>query len=347
MPSTPKAVAPSPLKPHRVVVLALPGLIAFDLTIALEVFGRAMRDVGMPCYQVSVCGEMDELDTGLFGIRVKHGLEALSEAQTIIVPGTEPATAGVTPVVMQALRKAHRHGVRLASICSGAFALAEAGLLDGLRVTTHWKEADSLARLYPQVEVNAKVLFIDEGQVLTSAGAAAGLDLCLHMVRRDFGAAVAAQVARLSVIPLQREGGQAQFIQPQDLPHNKYLEPLMTWALGQLHRPLSLDALAKKACSSQRTLNRRFQEQLGMSPAQWLSQARIQRAQTLLETTPLTIEDIVSKVGLGSAANFRAQFHRVTGVSPSNYRRNFGPQGWHAPATAFQLPSERPVQAPR
>lgn len=310
--------------PHRLAVLALPGLIAFDLASACEVFGHAELAPGQPCYRIAVCGERKSFDNGSFTLTVRHGLSVLEAAQTIVVPGIADPAAPIGRAVLQALRAASARGARIASICSGAFVLAQAGLLDGLSATTHWVAAPLLAELHPRVEVDAKVLYIDHGQILTSAGAAAGLDLCLHMVRKDFGAAVAARVARLSVVPLHREGGQAQFIQPLDLPAERDLQPLLAWVERNLHRPLSLDDLARQACSSQRTLNRRFQDQFGVSPAQWLIRARVRRAQELLERTRLGIEQIVAKVGLGSAANFRAQFQRVAGVSPSAYRRSFG-----------------------
>lgn len=309
---------------HHVVVLALPNVIAFDLTIATEVFGRASHANQEPCYQLSVCSEEAQIDTGAFSMRFNHGLEQLALAQTIIVPGTEPASLKASPRVLAALRAAQTQGARIASICSGAFVLAQAGLLDGRRATTHWLAATRLAELYPQVQVDAAVLFVDEGQILTSAGAAAGIDLCLHMVRADFGASAAARVARLSVVPLQREGGQAQFIEVPDSSSNESLQPVMTWALSRLHHPLTLEMLANQARSSPRTLSRRFQHEVGTSPAQWLIRARVQRAQELLERSNMHIEQIVSNVGLGSAANFRAQFSRLVGVSPSQYRRNFG-----------------------
>lgn len=313
-----------PNSPHKVVVLALPDVIPFDLTLANEVFGRATHDKHEPCYQLDVCSEEKQIDAGAFSMRFHHGLERLASAQTIIVPGTEPASQTASPRVLAALKEAHTRGVRIASICSGAFVLAQAGLLDGRRATTHWLAAAMLADLYPQVQVDASVLFVDEGQILTSAGAAAGIDLCLHMVRSDFGALAAARVARLSVVPLQRDGGQAQFIEVLDSSPNESLQTVMTWALGRLHHPLTLEMLANQARSSPRTLSRRFQQEVGTSPAQWLIRARVQRAQELLERSNMHVEQIVSNVGLGSAANFRAQFSRLVGVSPSQYRRNFG-----------------------
>ena len=312
--------------PHRVAVLALQGVVSFDLATACEVFGLAReRASGRPLYEVVVCGEGGEVDSGHFRVRLKHGLSALSRAQTLLVPGTRDPNAPLSPAVRRALRRAHVGGTRIASLCSGAFVLAQMGLLDGLRATTHWLAAAELARTFPAVDVDPRVLYVDNGQVLTSAGAAAGLDLCLHMVRQDFGAAVAAQVARLSVLPLQRDGGQAQFIEPRQGPvAPASLQPVLAWALAHLHRPLSLKELAAQACSSERTLHRRFLDQFGVSPKQWLQSARMRRAQELLESGVLPIGRVADEVGMGSPANFRAQFQRLVGVSPSEYRRNFG-----------------------
>lgn len=310
--------------PIQVVVLALPGVVPFDLTIAGEVFGRVVLADGRRGYAVSVCGEQDEIDTGGFTIGVKRRLAALKTAHTIVVPGVESPAQPTSPAVKRALLAAHARGARIASICTGAFVLAQAGLLDGRRATTHWAAAALMAELHPEVELDASVLFVDHGQILTSAGAAAGIDLCLHLVRKDHGTSVAARMARLSVVPLQREGGQAQFIQPADLPADRDLQPVIAWALGQLHRAIPIDELADRACVSPRTLHRRFQEQFGLAPVQWLIQARVRRAQELLETGSSSIERIVAAVGLGSAANFRAQFQRIAGVSPSAYRKSFG-----------------------
>lgn len=313
-----------PDRQHRVAVLVLPGIVPFDLTLPIEVFGRAEMPPGHACYNVVVCGEQASVDAGAFTLQLNHGLEALKRAQTIIVPGTDAPESPISHAVRRALVAAARRGARIVSICSGAFVLAQAGLLDGLRATTHWLAAPLLAKLYPAVEVNANVLFIDNGQILTSAGAAAGLDLCLHIVRKDFGSAAASRVARLSVVPLQREGGQAQFVEAMSMPANRTLQPLIAWASQQLHQPLSVDDLARQACSSARTLSRRFHAEFGMPPLQWLIHARVRRAQELLENSDLSIEQIVEAVGLGSAANFRAQFNRITGVSPSQHRRSFG-----------------------
>jgi transcriptional regulator GlxA family with amidase domain len=319
-----RSIQPPTFIPHRIACLALPGVVAFDLATACETFRYVTNASGVSCYEVVVCAELNELDAGPFVIRVKHGLKPLETADTVIVPGISLPHQPLTQAVLDSLRKARTRGARIASICSGAFVLAEAGLLDGLCATTHWLAAAELAQRYPAINVDPAVLFVDNGQVLTSAGAAAGLDLCLHMIRSDFGAAVAAYAARLSVVPLQREGGQAQFIPPLAHTPDRTLQSLVSWVMANLHRPLTLKSLAKQACSSTRTLHRRFCEQFGESPAQWLIRVRVQRAQELLERSQLSVEQIVCEVGLGSAANFRHQFQRIVGVSPSQYRKSFG-----------------------
>ncbi|MBZ4324345.1 GlxA family transcriptional regulator, partial [Streptomyces huiliensis] len=223
------------------------------------------------------------------------------------------------------LRRAAAGGARVASICSGAFVLAAAGLLDGLRATTHWRAAGRLAADHPEVDVDPDVLYVDNGRVLTSAGAAAGLDLCLHMVRRDHGSAVAADTARLSVMPLEREGGQAQFVvhDHPPVPAGSALEPLLDWLGENLARSLTVDDIAARAGVSARTLTRRFREQTGTTPLQWLHRARIRRAQRLLEDTRLPVERVGAEVGFGSPTAFRDRFRRTTGVSPRAYRRAF------------------------
>jgi transcriptional regulator GlxA family with amidase domain len=230
----------------------------------------------------------------------------------------------MAPRVLRAVRAAAANGARVASICSGAFVLAATGLLDGRRATTHWLAAAELARRYPRIDVDPNVLYVDNGKVLSSAGAAAGLDLCLHMVRGDYGAAVAADAARLSVMPLEREGGQAQFIVHEPpASDGASLEPVQRWMERNLDRELSLGDIAKKAALSVRTLNRRFRDQSGTTPIQWLLKARARRAQHLLETSAQSIEQIATRVGFGSAATFRQRFHRVVGTSPQAYRRAF------------------------
>jgi transcriptional regulator GlxA family with amidase domain len=310
---------------HTVAVLALDRVIPFDLSTPIEVFTRTRLPDGRPGYQIRVCAEKPEIDAGAFTLCAPWGLEGLESADTIIVPGTADPAAPLAPAVRDALRAAARDGTRIASICSGTFPLDATGLLDGLRATTHWVAAAQLAAAHPEVDVDPDILYVDNGQILTSAGAAAGLDLCLHMIRRDYGSAVAADAARLSVMPLEREGGQAQFIvhDHTPTPQGSALEPLLAWLRDDLARDLTLADIAAHAGTSTRTLIRRFREQTGTTPLQWLHRARIRQAQHLLETTSHSVERIGAQVGFGSATAFRDRFKRTTGVSPHTYRRTF------------------------
>lgn len=310
---------------HTVAVLALDQVIPFDLSTPIEVFSRTRLPDGRPGYQVRVCAERDEVDAGAFALRAPWGLEGLQDADTIIVPGVTDPTAPLSPAVRDALRSAAADGTRIASVCAGTFPLAATGLLDGLRATTHWRAAGLLAALHPDIDVDPDVLYVDNGQFLTSAGAAAGMDLCLHMIRRDYGSAVAADAARLSVMPLEREGGQAQFIvhDHAPAPQGSEWESLLAWLRENLARDLTLADIAAQSGTSTRTLIRRFREQLGTTPLQWLHRARIRQAQHLLETTDHSVERIGGQVGFGSATTFRDRFKRTTGVSPQTYRRTF------------------------
>lgn len=310
---------------HTVAVLALDQVIPFDLSTPIEVFSRTRLPDGRPGYQVRVCAEHDEIDAGAFTLRAPWGLEGLQDADTIIVPGVTDPTAALPPAVRDALRAAATDGTRIASICVGTFPLAATRLLDGLRATTHWRAASLLAATHPDIDVDPDVLYVDNGQFLTSAGAAAGMDLCLHMIRRDYGSAVAADAARLSVMPLEREGGQAQFIvhDHTPTPQGSELEALLAWLQDNLSRDLTLADIASRAGTSTRTLIRRFRDQTGTTPLQWLHRARIRQAQHLLETTKHSVERIGSQVGFGSPTTFRDRFKRATGVSPQTYRRTF------------------------
>ncbi|MFJ4033167.1 GlxA family transcriptional regulator [Streptomyces griseoluteus] len=310
---------------HTVAVLALNQVIPFDLSTPIEVFSRTRLPDGRPGYQVRVCAEREEIDAGAFAVRAPWGLEGLAGADTVVVPGVAEPTAPLSPAVRDALRAAAAAGTRIASICVGTFPLAATGLLDGLRVTTHWGAAALLAATHPALDVDPDVLYVDNGQFLTSAGAAAGLDLCLHMIRRDYGSAVAADAARLSVMPLEREGGQAQFIVHDHVPtpHGSELEALLTWLRENLARDLTLTDIAERAGTSTRTLIRRFRDQTGTTPLQWLHRARIRQAQHLLETTAHSVERIGHQVGFASPTTFRDRFKRTTGVSPQTYRRTF------------------------
>ncbi|CRZ13688.1 GlxA family transcriptional regulator [Mycolicibacterium neworleansense] len=313
---------------HTVAVLALPGVNAFDMATAMEVFGRATLPGGSPAYRILVCSPAEITDAGPVRILTDHGIERLAEADTIVVPGCQDIGAPVSEDVLAALRAGFDAGARIASICTGAFILAAAGLLDGRRATTHWLAADVFRAAFPAVQLDPDVLYVDEGQVLTSAGASAGIDLCLYLVGRDHGAAAAADTARLAVAPLHRDGGQAQFIPrntvaARHIGQRTELDDVLAWIDREAHRELSLADIAARAAISVRTLNRRFQAETGQTPMQWLTGVRIRHAQQLLESTNDGVEHIGRQVGFGSPANFRDQFRRLTGVTPQNYRNTF------------------------
>jgi transcriptional regulator GlxA family with amidase domain len=256
-------------------------------------------------------------------LRTHWRLNRIASADTIVIPGIEDVSVPVSKPALTAIRNAWANGARVASICSGAFALAATGLLDGRRATTHWIGAAELARRYPQIDVDPNVLFVDEGRIVTSAGASAGLDMCLHLVRRDHGQAIAAHAARLAVAPLDRSGGQSQFIRREPPESRASLAPLLEWMLENLAQPLDVESLAARARVSARTFARRFREQTGTTPIQWLLTARVRRAQELLETEAGTIDEVATAVGFESPVTFRARFQRSVGVSPSVYRARF------------------------
>jgi transcriptional regulator GlxA family with amidase domain len=308
---------------HRVVVLVLDGAKPLDVGIPAQVFaGRPT----MP-YRVRVCGAVSGLVAGGDGLsyHVAEGVEAFEHADTIFIPGyREPVTTEPPDAVVAALRAAYRRGTRLAAISTGAFALAATGLLDGRRATTHWHYTRALAERHPAVDVDENVLFVDEGGVLTSAGAASGIDLCLHLVRRDHGVGLSNIVARRLVAAPYRSGGQAQYV-PRSVP-----EPLgdmfagtREWALAHLGEPLTLEALARYARVSPRTFSRRFAEDTGYTPMQWVLRARVDLARELLERTSLGVEQVADRVGLGTGANLRLHFQRILGTSPTEYRHTF------------------------
>lgn len=309
---------------HVVCVVAFDGVVPFDLATPCEVLGRTVSASGSPAYRVEVCGVSRDVDAGFFRMRPRFGLARLARAHTIVVPGLADPSRPVSPRLLRALRAAKARGARIASICTGAFVLAAAGILDGQRATTHWLAAPELAARYPRVRVDASVLYVDGGQVLTSAGAAAGLDLCLHLVRRDHGAEVAASAARVAVMPLERAGGQAQFIAyPAPVDEGGSFEPLLRWMEERAGSPLSLEALARRAGTSVRTFSRHFRAQTGTTPLQWLLQARIRRAQRLLESTAWSIDTIAARAGFGSAGALRLHFRRIVGAPANAYRRSF------------------------
>ncbi|MFI7490514.1 GlxA family transcriptional regulator [Micromonospora echinaurantiaca] len=312
---------------HTVCVLALPDTIAFDLATPIEVLGQVRLPGGQAGYRVLVCGSEPMVHAGPLRLAVDHGLDALAGADTVVVPGRYDPAAPVPTAVLDALRAAAAAGTRIASICVGTFTLAAAGLLDSRRATTHWAAAEQLRATFPAVEVDPEVLYVDTGQFVTSAGATAGVDMCLHLVRRDYGAAVAADASRQAVAPLHRDGGQAQFIvRPGVRAAEIGLGAVLEWLESRAHEKLTLADVAAHARLSVRTLNRRFHEETGRTPMQWVTAVRIRRAQELLESTDLGVDRIAHLVGFASPAQFRAQFKRLSGVAPQAYRTTFRAQ---------------------
>ena len=307
---------------HVVAVLALDGVIVFDLATPIEVLGRTAVD-GALAYDVLIVGPETTASAGPTSLSVPHGLDRLVTADTVIVPGRIDPDVPMDTRAVQALQEAARRGVRIASICVGALDLAVTGLLDGLRATTHWRAAAALAARHPSVEVDAGSLFVDNGQILTSAGAAAGLDLCLHLIAGDHGGAVAAEAARTAVVPLTRDANQAQYIR-DDERGSGGLTTMLAWIEEHAADPVTIADMTQAFSLSARTLNRRFAEELGMTPSAWLTRARVRRAQRLLESTHWSMERVAAASGLGSAANLRARFATVVGTTPTRYRTAVG-----------------------
>jgi transcriptional regulator GlxA family with amidase domain len=311
---------------HNVAVVIADGLSPFEFAVACEVFGvDRSDDAGVPWYRFVVCAATPppiKVQTG-FTIDTPYGLDALRRADTIVMPASGSAESNEE--LLEALRRAHARGARILSVCTGAFVLAAAGLLDGRRATTHWKHSDELARRYPQVLLDAGVLYVDDGDILTSAGTAAGIDLCLHVVRLDYGAEIANMVARRMVVPPHRDGGQAQFVnQPlPDLADGDPFTQTLVWVEEHLGDPLSVNELAARAAMSPRTFARQFRATTGTTPHQWLLGQRVVLAQRLLETTELSIDVIAERCGLGTATNMRQHFQRIVRTPPNAYRRTF------------------------
>jgi AraC family transcriptional activator FtrA len=319
----PTKVTPRPSR-NLVAVLAYDGVCTFELGIAVEVFGLA--GMGPDWYRVVVCAERPGQPLSANGgvkIVADAGLESLHEAGTIIVPGWQDIDTVPPEALLDALRHAHANGVRIASICSGVFVLAAAGLLQGRRATVHWANAEALGRKYPEITVDPNVLYVDEGDILTSAGRAAGLDLCLHIVRRDYGTEIANHVARRLVIAPHREGGQVQFIPRPVLVESDPLGEVFTWARQHLGHDLSIAGLAAKARMSRRTFIRRFEEATGAPPGEWVLQARMTEARRLLEATEMPIEQVAAATGFGSTDTLRHHFRSRLYTSPARYRSSF------------------------
>lgn len=313
-----------PPKPHLVAVVAFDGVVLGDLATPLEIFGH-VRDVeGRPYYEVRTCSQQPQVQSEHMTLRVPWRLSSLKRAGTVIVPGIDNIDRPLPEELLRALRTAVSRRARVASICTGAFILARTGALDGLKATTHWLVTQELARRHPAISVDPDVLYVDNGSVSTSAGAAAGFDLCLHLVRRDLGAEIAARAARTAVMPLERAGGQAQLIVYEQPTVADSIGPLLPWIEQNAGKRLSLSVIARHAAMSTRTLSRRFREQVGTTPVRWIANARVRRAQQLLETTSLSVEQVATEVGFRSASVLREHFGGIVGTTPLAYRRAFG-----------------------
>ena len=317
---------PEPPSNRLVAALVYDQLCSFEFGCAAEIFGLPRPEFGENWYRFMTCAAEPGPLRALGGITIQTdaALDALPNAGTIIIPGWKAAGVPPSDELIQVLVQAHAAGARLLTICSGVFVLAAAGLLDGKRVTTHWRYAEKLQRLYPRLNVDPNVLYVDEGQILTSAGSAAGLDLCLHLVRRDFGAAIANQVARRLVLAPHRNGGQAQFIERPILrERHGRLADVIASIIARLHEPMSVESMAELAAMSPRTFMRRFHETTGKTPSEWLIDARVERARELLEHSDLSIEQIAARSGFGTAATLRHHFRRKLQLSPIGYRARF------------------------
>jgi transcriptional regulator GlxA family with amidase domain len=323
-----------PAPPHRVAVLALHGVIAFELATPSRILESAQAPGGPALYEVRTC-TLDGApvqSSSDFRIAVDHGPELLAEADTVVIPASRELgpilSEGRLSDELAAALALIRPGTRLVSICTGAFVLAAAGLLDGRPATTHWRFTEHFRALFPAVRLDPDVLFVDDGDVLTSGGVAAGVDLCMHIVRRDHGSGVANRVARHCIVPPWREGGQAQYIDlPVPDPADDGTAPARAWALQRLGDPLSLRELAGHAGMSVRTFTRRFRDETGLSPGQWLIRQRAHQARRLLESSDLTVDRIAREVGFGTAASMRQHLRDTLGVAPSAYRRTFRAAG--------------------
>ncbi|MEU9096457.1 helix-turn-helix domain-containing protein [Streptomyces sp. NPDC048361] len=340
-----------------VAVLLFSGGPIFESSIPLSVFGIDRQDAGVPRYRLLVCaGEEGPLrTTGGLELTAPYGLEAISRAGTVVVPAWRSITSPPPAAALEALRRAHEEGARIVGLCTGAFVLAAAGLLDGRPATTHWMYAPTLAKRYPSVHVDPRELFVDDGDVLTSAGTAAGIDLCLHIVRTDHGSEAAGALARRLVVPPRRSGGQERYLD-RSLPEEIGSDPLaevVAWALEHLHEQFDVETLAARAYMSRRTFDRRFRSLTGSAPLQWLITQRVLQAQRLLETSDYSVDEVAGRCGFRSPVALRGHFRRQLGSSPASYRAAYRarrpqpePNGSHvAVAVPAPLPETVPSQA--
>jgi AraC family transcriptional activator FtrA len=311
---------------HLVAAVAYDRLCTFEFGCVVELFALPRPELDVAWYDFAVCAtERGPLRAaGGIEMSVAHSLRLLDRAQTIVIPGWRDADEPPPAELVNKLRRAYDRGARLCSICSGVFVLAAAGVLDGKRATTHWKYVDRLASRYPSVHVEPNALYVDEGRILTSAGSAAGLDMLVHLVRKDFGAKVANQVAQRLVIPPHREGGQAQFVpRPVSLDERGRLAKLLDWLRAHLAAEHTVDSLASRAAMSARTLQREFKAATGVAPYEWIVRERIERAKELLETSRLAAQEVAERVGMGSAESLRHHFRLRVGTTPAQYRARF------------------------
>jgi len=310
---------------HNVTAIVYDGVAPFELGVLCEAWGIDRSDAGGPTFDFAVCAATPgPVRTSMgFSLHVEHGLERVEQAELVTVPAMPRETPAPT-AVLEALQAAHRRGARILSVCSGAFTLAEAGLLDGRTCTTHWRYAAELAERFPAVNVDPDVLYVDDDPIFTSAGSAAGLDACLHLIRKEFGARAALTTARRMVVPPQRDGGQAQYIEtPLRLTRAETLEPVLTWMQQHLDEELTVENLAHRAVMSSRTFARRFRAETGTTPHQWVTAQRLLLAERLLEESDAPIEAVASRVGFGNAAALRHHFVQARGTTPQRYRRTF------------------------
>ncbi|NVD70705.1 transcriptional regulator FtrA [Duganella sp. BJB1802] len=314
------------MKKHLVVALAYDRLCTFEFGCTVELFALERPELDVDWYDFVVCAVEPGPIRAAGGITVQapYAPELLERADTIVIPGWRDADEPPPPAMLEAIRAAHRRGARLCSICSGAFVLAAAGVLDGQRATTHWRYADRLAQRYPQIQVQPDDLYVDNGQVITAAGSAAGLDMLLHLVRRDYGAKVGNLVARRLVVAPHREGGQAQFLpRPMARGEQGRLSRLMDWLRSHPAQPHTVDSMAARAAMSPRTLQRQFQQATGFGPVEWLIRERIALVKDLLEEPDLPLARIAERAGFGSEESLRHHFRRLAATTPAAYRRRF------------------------